>query len=59
MVCNGRALQNVQMYKLNMVLDVHPYAITAPSKTGGRWQTYVKEGDKRKIIRIIQGKKTL
>jgi hypothetical protein len=43
MVCNGRALQNVQMYKLNMVLDVHPYAITAPSKTGGRWQTYVKE----------------
>lgn len=50
MVCNGRALQNVQMYKLNMVLDVHPYAITAPSKTGGRWQTYVKEGDKRKII---------
>lgn len=25
MVCNGRALQNVQMYKLNMVLDVHPY----------------------------------
>ena len=32
MVCNGRALQNVQMYKLNMVLDVHPYAITAPSK---------------------------
>lgn len=41
MVCNGRALQNVQMYKLNMVLDVHPYAITAPSKTGGRWQTYV------------------
>lgn len=59
MVCNGRALQNVQMYKLNMVLDVHPYAITAPSKTGGRWQTYVKEGDKRKIIRASSKEKLM
>lgn len=59
MLCNGRALQNVQMYKLNMVLDVHPYAITAPSKTGGRWQTYVKEGDKRKIIRASSKEKLM
>ena len=30
MVCNGRALQNVQMYKLNMVLDVHPLSYCSP-----------------------------
>lgn len=59
MVCNGRALKNVQMYKVNMVLDVHPYAITEPSKIGGRWQTYVKEGDKRKIVRASSKEKLL
>lgn len=38
--------------KANMVLEVHCYAITEPSSSQGRWQTYVKkEGDKRKIIR--------
>lgn len=33
------------------VLERHPYAITEPSTEKGRWQTYVRGSDKRKIVR--------
>lgn len=38
--------------KKDQVRKLHTYTITAPSKEGGRWQTYYKDKDgKRKIIR--------
>lgn len=37
---------------MKKVLEQHPYAITAPSKEGGRWQTFYKDSDgKRKNIK--------
>ncbi len=33
------------------VLERHSYAITEPSTEKGRWQTYVRGSDKRKIVR--------
>lgn len=50
MVVNGRVLKNMQKYKTEIVLEVHPYALTEISKGKRRWQTYVKEGDSRKLV---------
>lgn len=50
MVLNGRALKNMQKYKIEMVLEVHPYALTEITKGKHRWQTYVKEGDSRRLV---------
>ena len=37
---------------MKKVLEQHPYAITAPSKEGGRWQTFSKDSDgKRQNIK--------
>lgn len=51
MVDNSRVLHNLNMNKRIAVLERHAYAITEPPAPDGRWQTYVKEGDKRRIIR--------
>lgn len=51
MVNNSRVLHNQNMDKRISVLEYHSYAITEPPTENGRWQTYIKEGDKRKIIR--------
>lgn len=51
MVDNSRVLHNLNMNKRIAVLERHTYAITEPPASGGRWQTYVKESDKRRIIR--------
>jgi integrase len=38
--------------KREQVRKLHPYAITPPTKAGGRWQTYYKDANqKRKVIR--------
>lgn len=51
MVQNSRVLQNKKMNTRMAVLERHPYAITEPSTEKGRWQTYVRGSDKRKIVR--------
>ena len=33
--------------QIEMIKQVHPYAITPPKKEGGRWQTYVKDPSKK------------
>lgn len=50
MVVNSRALKNIQKYKTDMVLEVHPYALTEITKGKRRWQTYVKEGGSRRLV---------
>lgn len=45
-------LELIMANKREKIRKLHPYAITAPSKDGGRWQTYYRDKDgKRKIIR--------
>ena len=50
MVLNGRALKNMRKYKMEMVLEVHPYDITELAGKRRRCQTYVKDGDSRRLI---------
>lgn len=45
-------LELIMANKREKIRKLHPYVITAPSKDGGRWQTYYRDkGGKRKIIR--------
>lgn len=46
-----RVLHELSMKRYSKVLEVHPFVITPPVKGGGRWQTYVRDGSGRKIIR--------
>lgn len=56
MINNGKALRNMQMYREEKVIEIHPYAITQLSGTDGRYSTYVKEGEKRKLLRAASRK---
>ena len=51
MVQTSRVLQNQKMNTRISVPERHSYAITEPSTEKGRWQTYVRGSDKRKIVR--------
>ena len=49
---SGSMLEMLMATKRDKVKKLHPYAITPPSKEGGRWQTYFKETNgSRKTIR--------
>lgn len=51
MLNDDRVIQSLTMVKHEKVLKIHPFKITPPAYEGGRWQTYVKNGDKRKLVR--------
>lgn len=44
-------LKKVMSKKIEYIEKIHPFAITPPKDSKGRWQTYYKENGKRKIIR--------
>lgn len=51
MLSDDRVIQSITMVKHEKVLELHPYKITPPATDGGRWQTYVIQGETRKIMR--------
>ena len=53
MLDDCRASNNMRIYRKQMVLDRHNYAITEPCASNPRWQTYVKleGGVKRRLVR--------
>lgn len=49
---SGSVLDMLMSSKKEQIKKIHPYAITPPSKDGGRWQTFYKGTDgKRKNIK--------
>lgn len=43
--------KNIEKHKQQVMLGMHPYAITEPASPDGRWQTYLKTRGRKKLIR--------